>query len=76
MKVCIIGHGHVGHGHMTKMATMAINSKNLQKSSPEPEGHDFDSWHEASGDGALQSFYKSWPWDDLDLFYGKVNLGR
>ena len=26
-------------GHMTKMAAMAINSKNLQKSSsPEPEG--------------------------------------
>ena len=27
-----------GQGHMTKMATMAINSKNLLKSSPEPEG--------------------------------------
>ena len=28
-----------GHGHMTKMAAMAINSKNLEKSfSPEPEG--------------------------------------
>ena len=27
-----------GHGHMTKMATMAINSKNLYKSySSEPE---------------------------------------
>ena len=25
-------------GHMTKMAAMAINSKNLLKSSPEPEG--------------------------------------
>ena len=25
---------------------------------------------------ALQSLYKSWPWDDLDLFYGKVNIGR
>ena len=21
-------------------------------------------------------FYKSWPLDDFDLFYGKVNLGR
>ena len=28
MKVCI-----KSHGHMTKMATMAINSKNLKKSS-------------------------------------------
>ena len=28
-----------GQGHMTKMAAMAINSKNLLKSfSPEPEG--------------------------------------
>ena len=28
-----------GHGHMTKMAAMAINSKNfLNVSSPEPEG--------------------------------------
>ena len=26
--------------------------------------------------GALQSLYKSIPWDDLDLFYGKVNLGH
>ena len=34
MKVCING-----HGHMTKMVAMAINSKNLSKpSSPEPEG--------------------------------------
>ena len=31
-KVCING-----PGHMTKMAAMAINSKNLYKSSPEPE---------------------------------------
>ena len=30
---------------------------------------------EASGNGALRSLYKSRPWDDLDLFYGNVNLG-
>ena len=23
----------------------------------------------------LQSIYESWPWDDLGLFYGKVNIG-
>ena len=40
-----------GHGHMTKMAAMAINSKNLCKSSSlEPEG---------PGNKALQSLYKS-----------------
>ena len=34
MKVCING-----QGHMSKMAAMATNSKNLKKSSsPEPEG--------------------------------------
>ena len=38
--------------------------------------YDFETWHEAAGNGALQSLYKSWPWDDLDLFYGKVNLGH
>ena len=56
MKVCING-----HGHMTKMATRAINSKNLQKfSSSEPEGqYDFETWYDTSGNEVLQSFYKS-----------------
>ena len=40
------------------------------------KAYDFETWHEASRNGALQSLYKSWPWDDLDLFYGKVNFGR
>ena len=31
--------------------------------------------HQASHK-ALQSLYKLWPLDDLDIFYGKVNLGR
>ena len=51
-----------GQGYMTKMAAMAINrkKKQLQKSSsPEPEANDFETWHGASGHGALQSFYKS-----------------
>ena len=51
MKVCING-----QGHMTKIAAMAINSKNLQKSS---SSDDFETWHEASGNGALQNLYKS-----------------
>ena len=54
MKVCI-----KSHGHMTKMATMAINSKNLKKSSSEPEAYDLETWHEASRNGALQNVYKS-----------------
>ena len=55
MKVCINS-----HGHMTKMAAMAINNKNLKKSSSsEPKGYDFETWHEASRNGGLQNLYKS-----------------
>ena len=34
-----------------------------------------ESWYVASRTLAHLSLYKSWPWDDNDLFYGKVNLG-
>ena len=66
-----------GHGHMTKIATMAINSKNLEKFySSEPEAYDFETMPEASVNGALQSLYNDDSWDNLDLFYGKASLGR
>ena len=65
-----------GQGHMTKMAAMAINSKTFKNLLLQNQkAYDFETWCEASGNGALQSLYKSCPWDDLDLFYGKVNLG-
>ena len=37
--------------------------------------YDSETWHEASGNRALQSLYKPLPWDNLDLhvFYDKVN---
>ena len=56
MKVCING-----HGHMTKMAAMAINSKKPLKNLllQNQKAYDYDTWHEASGNGALQSLYKS-----------------
>ena len=55
MKVCIIC-----QGQMTKMATMAINSKNLLTNLlKNQKAYGFESWHEASGNGALQSSYKS-----------------
>ena len=43
LRKCVVGGGGgipiTGQGHMAKMATMAINSKNLKKSSAsEPEG--------------------------------------
>ena len=60
-----------GLGHVSKMAAMAINS-NFQNR----KTCDFETLPEASVNGALQSLYKSRPRDDLDLFYGKVSLGR
>ena len=55
-----------GKGHMTKMATIAINSKNLYK---------FETLPEASVNRALQSLYNHDTPDDLDLF-SKVSRGR
>ena len=62
---------------MTKMAAMAINRKNFKNLLLQNQkANDFETWCEASVTRALQSFYKSLVWDDLDLFYGKVNIGR
>ena len=46
-----------GHGHMTKMTTMAINrkKKNFKNLLQNQKAYDFETWHEASGGGALQS---------------------
>ena len=63
-------------GHTTKMAAMAINNKNLSKLLQNQKAYDFETWHEASRRGALQSLHKSWPCDDLDISYGKVNIGH
>ena len=54
MKVCVNG-----QGHMTKMAAMAINSKNPSLLLQNQKAYDFETLHEASGNGALQSLYKS-----------------
>ena len=54
MKVCING-----QGHMTKMAAMAINSKPFKNLLLQNQkAYDFVTWHEASGNEALQSLYK------------------
>ena len=49
-----------GQGHMTKMAAMAINSKTFTNLLLQNQkAYDFETWCEASGNGALQSLYKS-----------------
>ena len=42
-----------GQGHMTKMATMAINSKNLLLQNQ--KANDFETLHEALRNGGLQN---------------------
>ena len=36
---------------------------------------DLESWYAALGTQVLPSLFKWWPWNDLDLFYGKVKFG-
>ena len=49
-----------GQGHMTKMAAMAINSKNFKNLLLQNQkAYDFETWHEALTNGGLQNLYKS-----------------
>ena len=52
MKVCING-----QGHLTKIAAMAINNKKKILLRNQKD-YDCETWHEASGIGALQSLYE------------------
>ena len=45
--------------HMTEMATMAIETKNLKYLLQNQKAYDFETCHEASDNRALQSLYKS-----------------
>ena len=64
-----------GPGHITKMVAMAINGKTVKNLLQNRKAYDFETWHEASESGALETVYKWLSWDDLDFFY-KVNIGR
>ena len=49
-----------GHGHMTKMAAMAINSIFLKnRLLQNQKAYDFETWHEALRNRGLQNLYKS-----------------
>ena len=60
---------------MTKMAAMAKIAKTFKNLLQNQKTYDFETWHEASGRRALQKLYNLCHWDDLDLFYSKVNIG-
>ena len=45
-------------GHVTKMASRAINSKRFEifySSSPKPEAYEFKTWHKGSMNGAINN---------------------
>ena len=44
---------------MTKMDAMALKAKTFENLLQNKKAHDFETWHEASGNKALQSLYKS-----------------
>ena len=48
-----------GPGHITKMAAMAMNSKNIINLLQNRKTYDFKTWPEASMNTALQILYKS-----------------
>ena len=58
---------------MTKMAAMPICGKNISKFFFSGTTGPIST---KLGTRVLQCVYKLWPLDDLDLFYGKVNIGR
>ena len=65
-----------GLGHMTKMATMPIYGKNLKNHLLwNQKADDLESWYAALGTQVLPCLFKWWPWNDLDLFYGKFEFG-
>ena len=48
-----------GPSHKTKMAARAIDRKTFKNLLQNQKAYDFETWHELSGNGALQSLYKS-----------------
>ena len=62
-----------GPGQMTKMAAMPVYGKTFLLWNQKCD--DLEIWYAASCAQVLPSLFKWWPWDDLDLFYGKVKFG-
>ena len=50
---------YICQGQMHKMAAMAINSKTSKNLLLQNrKAYDYETWHDASGNGALQSIHK------------------
>ena len=64
-------------GHMTKMVAMPIYGKNRNNHLLwNQKADDLESWFAALGTRVLLNLFKWWPWDDLDLIYGKDEFGH
>lgn len=62
-----------GPGHMTDMATMPIYGKGHKNFLLQTQlTDDFEPRYVALGTGVLSRLFKTWPWVDFYLFYGKV----
>ena len=66
-----------GLGHMTKMATMPIYGKKSKSHLLwNQKVNDLESWYAALETQALPSLFKWCPWDEFDLFHGKVKFSH
>ena len=61
---------------MSKMAARLIYGKKIKNLLlRNQKADDLESWYAALGAQVLPILFKSWPWVELDLFYGKVKFG-
>ena len=59
-----------------QMAVITIYGKTLKNHLLwNQKADDLESWYAALGAQVIPSLFKWWPWNDLDLFYGKVKFG-
>ena len=60
---------------MNSMAAMPILIKTLKNLLWNQKADDLEGLYAAVSTLVLPSLFKWWPWVDLVLFYGKVNIG-
>ena len=60
-----------GQGHITMVAAIAINSKNLKKILQNRKAYDFETWHEASGMKLYKVYINHEPGMNLTYFMAR-----